>query len=93
MHIDLFISRIVRRFQESVTEACNFMDNYIYYRKRSHSHRTAWSMARNTINHELLAKLFLKRSAMTFDARISASKWLCSPCLRQSFRFTAFSHP
>jgi len=45
------------------------------------------------INEELLAKLFLKRSAMTFDARISASKWLRFPCLRQSFRFTAIFRP
>lgn len=51
MHIDLFISRIVRRFQKSMEEAYNFLDNYIYYRKRFHGHRTAWSMARNTINH------------------------------------------
>ena len=42
---------------------------------------------------ELLAKLFLKRSAMTFDAQISASKWLRFPFLRQSFRFTAIFRP
>ena len=39
---------------------------------------------------EPLAKLISKWSAMTSDARISASKWLRSPCLRQSFCFTAF---
>ena len=46
-----------------------------------------------SISAELLAKLFLKRSAMTFDARISASKWLRFPFLRQSFRFTAIFRP
>ena len=42
---------------------------------------------------ELLAKLFSKRSVMTFNARISASKWLRFPFLRQSFRFTAIFRP
>jgi len=42
---------------------------------------------------ELLAKLFLKRSVITFDARISVSKWLRFPFLRQFLRFTAFPRP
>ena len=34
---------------------------------------------KNSCPHELHARLFLKWSAMTFDARISASLWLRSP--------------
>ena len=50
MHITL-MSRIVRRFKKGVSGACNFIDHYIYYRKHFHSHHTAWSMAKNTINY------------------------------------------
>ena len=51
MHIEIFIFSVIRRLQKNAAEICSFVENYIYYRKRSHSHRTAWSMARNTINH------------------------------------------
>lgn len=50
MHITL-MSRIVHRFRKGGAGIRNFIDNYIYYRKRFHSHNAAWNMAKNTINY------------------------------------------
>jgi hypothetical protein len=39
----------IRRAKKSADKARKFIGNYIYYRKRNHSHRIAWSMARDTL--------------------------------------------
>jgi len=49
MHINLFMSRPIRRIQQSVDDARKFIGDYIYYRNRSLGHRMAWSMAKRTL--------------------------------------------
>lgn len=39
----------LRRMKKSTENARKFIGNYIYYRKRNHSRRMAWSMARDTL--------------------------------------------
>ncbi len=41
--------RPFRRMKESADKISRFIGNYIYYRRRNHSHRMAWSMARDTL--------------------------------------------
>ena len=38
-----------RRVKKSTDKVFKFIGNYIYYRKRNHSRRMAWSMARDTL--------------------------------------------
>lgn len=49
MLTSLSIPRIHHRFHRRLEEARRFIGNYIYYRKRRHGHRMAWSMARDTL--------------------------------------------
>ena len=49
MHNNLCTPHIIHGFQKRADEVCKFIGNYIYYRKRNHSHSMAWSMARNTL--------------------------------------------
>lgn len=39
----------LRRVRKNTDKAFKFLGNYIYYRKRNHSRRMAWSMARDTL--------------------------------------------
>ncbi len=38
-----------RRVKQSADKARKFIGDYVYYRKRNHSHIMAWRMARNTL--------------------------------------------
>ena len=49
MTLDFGIHQIINRTQRRVDSARKFIGNYIYYRKRKHHHRMAWSMARDTL--------------------------------------------
>lgn len=49
MQINLCTPHIVYSLQKRADEIYKFIGNYIYYRKRKHSHSMAWSMARNTL--------------------------------------------
>ncbi len=42
-------SRPLRRMQTRMEKIRKFIGDYIYYRKRNHSHRMALQMVRNTL--------------------------------------------
>ncbi len=49
MQIYIGMPSIYYRIHRRLDETRRFIGNYLYYRKRKHSRRTAWSMARNTL--------------------------------------------
>lgn len=49
MQINLITPSILYRAQRRVDGIRKFIGNYMYYRKRSHSRRQSWSMARDTL--------------------------------------------
>lgn len=49
MRINLITPHILYRTQRRLDEIRVFIGNYIYYRRRSHGHRQAWSMAKDTL--------------------------------------------
>lgn len=49
MRISLITPHIYYRTQRRIDDIRKFIGNYMYYRKRSHSHSQAWSMAKDTL--------------------------------------------
>lgn len=49
MQINLGVSYALYRAQKRMDNFSKFIGNYIYYRKRNHPHRIAWSMAKDTL--------------------------------------------
>lgn len=49
MIIVISMPRPFRRVKKSIDRTFKFIGNYSYYRKRNHSPRMAWSMARDTL--------------------------------------------
>ncbi len=49
MNIIFSTSHPFRRVRRSADSISRFIGNYLYYRKRNHSRRMAWSMARDTL--------------------------------------------
>lgn len=49
MPINLITPNILYRAQKRIDDTRRFINNYLFYRKRSHSHSQAWSMAKDTL--------------------------------------------
>jgi len=49
MHFKLGMPHFFQRFQRRVEDFRKFFGNYLYYRKRNHSHTVAWGKAKNTM--------------------------------------------
>jgi hypothetical protein len=49
MNIMISTPHPFRRVKRSAGKIRKFISDYVYYRRRNHSHRMAWSMARDTL--------------------------------------------
>ncbi len=49
MQILFGMPHIYYRLQKRFEETRRFLGNYLYYRRRRHTRRMAWSMARDTL--------------------------------------------
>jgi hypothetical protein len=49
LHINLARPQAIHRMQRRANKVSKFISDYVYYRKRNHSHIMAWRMAKNTL--------------------------------------------